>query len=70
MTERRNINGYSFNWTQPYGYNQWNEAYGRLIDVQREIEKLEAIDAVIQKMLTYPDAEAILNKIKEKSKYD
>jgi hypothetical protein len=62
----------NYSFTQPYyGYpNQWNEAYHRLMDVQRQLEKLDAIDSVVQNMLTYPDAEAILNKIREESKHD
>jgi hypothetical protein len=38
--------------------------------VEEEIDALERTDKTVQNMLTYPDAEAILNKIREESKYD
>ena len=38
--------------------------------VEEEIDALDRSDEAVQNMLTYPDAEAILNKIKEESKYD
>jgi hypothetical protein len=38
--------------------------------VEEEIDALERTDKTVQNMLTYPDAEFILNKIKEESKYD
>ena len=32
---------------------------------QQEIARLDKADEIVQKMLTFPEAEAILNKIKE-----
>ena len=40
------------------------------LTVEQELDRIDQTDEAIQNMLTYPDAEAILNKIKEESKYD
>lgn len=32
---------------------------------QKELDRIASIDKLVDNMLTYPDAEAILNKIKE-----
>ena len=50
-----------YSWTQPY--TGWKSAN----TIHDEIIRLDAIDNIVQHMLTYPDAERILNKIKEKS---
>jgi len=62
---------YDWSWTQPYtsmdeffGGQSCQEIYEDL-SVEAEIDALEKTDEVVQNMLTYPDAEAILNKIKE-----
>ena len=61
---------YSFEWTQPYVNmddffqgKECREIYEAL-SVEKEIDALEKTDEVVQNMLTYPDAEAILNKIR------
>jgi len=71
MDEFRNTNGYSFSWTQPYqSLNEFfkgqscKEIYNSLT-LEEQIDKLEMVDRWVDSMLTYPDAEAILNKIKE-----
>jgi len=71
MDEFRNTNGYSFSWTQPYqSLNEFfkgqscQEIYERLT-VEEQIDKLEMVDRWVDSMLHYPDAEAILKKIKE-----
>ena len=74
MTDRPNITGswtYDWSWTQPYvSMNEFfqgkdcREIYEAL-SVKEEIDRLDKIDEDVQKMLTFPDVEAILNKIKE-----
>ena len=65
MTERRNINGYSFSWTQPYLPTSYNPFYERKIDVAEAMAKIEMVDKWVDAMLTYPDADAIMNKIRQ-----
>lgn len=66
------FNGYFASWTQPYvsmnGF--WsNEQFERTtqkeqaITVSNELARLDYLEEEIQSMLTYPDAEAIINKI-------
>ena len=66
MDEFRNTNGYSFSWTQPYLPTSYNPFYERARDIrlEEEIDRLEMVDRWVDSMLTYPDAEAILNKIR------
>jgi len=66
MTDRPNITGswtYDWSWTQPYV--SMNEFFQGQSSVEEEINRLDKIDEDVQKMLTFPDVEAILNKIKE-----
>ena len=67
MAEFPNTNGYSFSWTQPYMPTSFNPFYERAQDlrVEEELDRLEAADRIVQNMLTYPDAERILNKIRQ-----
>ncbi len=66
------FNGYFASWTQPYvsmnGF--WsNEQFERStqeeqsVTVSNELARLDFLEDEIQSMLTYPDAEVILNKI-------
>ena len=66
------FNGYFASWTQPYvtmnGF--WsNEQFERStqkeqsVTVSNELARLDFLEDEVQSMLTYPDAEAIINKI-------
>lgn len=64
----------SFN--QPYGsFNLWDNPYikqqaqknAQEEATAKEMSLLESTDKLVDEMLTYPDAEAILNKIKKES---
>jgi len=61
---------YDFSWTQPYvdmeGFLNGPECRDifKNIIVEREIDRLEQTDKLVDKMLTFPEAEAILNKIR------
>ena len=68
MDEFRNTNGYSFSWTQPYLPTSYNPFYERARDLrlEEEVDRLEMVDRWVDAMLTYPDADAILNKIRHK----
>lgn len=55
----------NYTWTQPYASMNF-EYVPREIHVQRELELLDAIDRRVQTMLTYPDSERIINKLKGK----
>jgi hypothetical protein len=62
---------YDWSWTQPYvSMNEFfqgkecREIYEALT-VEQELDRIDQTDEMVDKMLTYPDAEAILNKIKE-----
>lgn len=54
-------NGYSFSFTQPYTVSL--NPYYNQISVAHELQRLDDIDKAVQNMLTYPDAEAIINKL-------
>jgi hypothetical protein len=58
--ERWNIN---YTWTQPYTVSM-NPFYNTLT-VAHELQRLDDIDRAVQMMLTYPDAERIINKIRQ-----
>jgi len=66
MDEFPNTNGYSFTWTQPYQPTSYNPFYERKTDIADEMARLEMVDRWVDAMLTYPDADAILNKIRHK----
>lgn len=63
----KRITGYSFSFTQPYPsfFTQEMKDLIKERKVEDEIDALDRTDEVVQNMLTYPDAEAILKKIKE-----
>ena len=62
---------YDFSWTQPYV--SMNEFFGgkevrdimKERAVEQELDSLDRADEAVQNMLTFPDVEAILDKIKE-----
>ena len=62
--------GYSYKFTQPYPsfFTQEMKDLIQERKVEDEIDALDKTDEAIQNMLTYPDAEAILNKIMKESK--
>jgi len=67
MDEFPNTNGYSFSWTQPYN-SYYGMSAGEIyqdLTVREEMIRIEAVDNIVQNMLTYPDAEAILLKIRQ-----
>jgi hypothetical protein len=53
------FNGYSFSWTQPY--SNWNHP---ISSTEKQLIVIQAIDNVIDYMKTYPDAEAIIEKVR------
>lgn len=67
---------YDFSWTEPYkkmeGFGLWDNPYIREVaqknakeqKVETELALLESTDKRIDEMLTYPEAEAIVNKIR------
>ena len=65
MDEFPNTNGYSFTWTQPYLPTSYNPFYERKVDVAEEMAKIKMVDNWVDAMLTYPDAERILKKLKD-----
>jgi hypothetical protein len=62
----RKFPSYSYSWTQPYGVS-YNPFYQSVQDaeLERELDRLDAVDVLVDEMLTYPEAEAILNKIRQ-----
>ena len=65
------FNGYSTTWRQPYAsFDEFfrsktcEEIYND-DTVEREIDRLEATDKLVNEMLTYPEADAIINKVKQ-----
>ena len=61
------FNGYSVSWTQPYLPTSYNPFYEPAAnDIAQEMAKIEMVDNWVNAMLTYPDADAIMNKIRNK----
>ena len=73
MTDRRNTDGnwqINYSWTQPYtviSHNPfYNLGYDDHLRVKQELLLLDQIDKTVEKMLTFPDVEAIMNKLRHK----
>ena len=65
MSKEFNGLSYSFSWTPiPSQYQGWTapEIYQDLI-VQEELKRLDEIDKLVENRLTFPEVEAILNKV-------
>jgi hypothetical protein len=62
----RTPGNWSMNASYSYEYPLWNTRQGKPlgIAVQNEIARLDFLEQEIQNMLTYPDAERIINTIK------
>lgn len=58
----------SHSWTQPYLPTNFNPFYQPSPEhvVTEELIRIAAVDNIIDEMLTYPDAERILNVIKQR----
>jgi len=71
------INGisYSYSWTQPYLPTNYNPFYqprsvamawltaSNEHKVTEELSRIAAVDDIVDKMLTYPDAERIIKQV-------
>ena len=68
------FNGYSASFSQQYGNWQFPSIYSneqlerttqkeQSVTVSNELSRLDFLEDEVQSMLTYPDAEAIMNKI-------
>lgn len=55
----KKFEGYSYSWTQPY-YG-WQTPQQQILE--QELDRLDAIDMLVDNMDRYRDAEEILNKI-------
>ena len=53
---------YSFSWTQPYNASM-NPLYQTNVDLAHELRVLEDIDRAVENMTTYPEAQAIIQKV-------
>jgi len=61
---------YDFSWTQPYvnmeGFGLFSDPKEQIDQsTQKELDRIASTDKLVDEMLTYPEAESILNKIKE-----
>lgn len=61
---RDHIGGYSFGWSQPYP--TWQSTLEQ-VHVMNEMARLDFLEEQVQMMSHYPDAENIINKIKNSS---
>ena len=59
----------SYSWSQPYGASS-NPFYSNTPSTQETLARLEMVDRWVDSMLTYPDAERILNKITQQGDRD
>ena len=72
MTDRQNTTGsWTYSFTQPYTISM-NPLYemGKVIGLAQELKRLEEIDTLVDNMLTYPDAERIMNIIRKQGGSD
>jgi len=66
----KKFQGWTYKWTQPYP--SMNQMYGYDLlkkmkhyeDIERELDRLDAIDIVIDNMTEYPDAKEIMENLK------
>jgi hypothetical protein len=60
----KKFEGYSYSFNVPYP--GWNNVYNMNAKVEtfNELERIDFLEQQIQEMTSYPDAEAIINKIK------
>ena len=56
----------NYSWTQPYRAYYSVNPIKQSKSIEQELARLDMVDGWVDAMLTYPDAERILNKIKEK----
>lgn len=58
----------NYTWSQPYtvSMNPYYQTITQQMTVAHELQRLDDIDRAVQNMLTYPDAEAIINKLRNK----
>ena len=69
MAEFPNTNyNYTASWTQPYLPTSYNPFYQPSPEhaVTEELIRIAAVDRIVDEMLTYPDAERIINSIMNK----
>ena len=63
----------TYSWTQPYtslnSFFQSKAVQDRVNDltIEEQLDKIEMVDRWVDAMLTYPDADAIMNKIRNVS---
>jgi len=73
MTDRRNTDGnwtISHSWTQPYPSMNSFYDMNQVVDIQEQLRTIEMVDDWVDAMLTYPDAERIMNKIQKENRHD
>jgi len=71
MTDRRNTDGnwtISHSWTQPYPSMNSFYDMNQVVDIQEQLRTIEMVDDWVDAMLTYPDAERIMNKIQKENR--
>jgi len=71
MAKSPNTNGYSFTWTQPYPGYQFYTTNTSKEQVERKTQKdedliasLDQVDSWVDCMTRYPDAEAMIERLK------
>lgn len=66
----------TYKFTQPYNtsmnpcYQQNQQAQERAVELENLLYDLECIDEQVDQMLTYPDAEAIINTVMKRGDSD
>ena len=70
MTDRQNTDGkwtLNYSWSQTYPHPSLTfGAMNRAATLEAELDRLAMVDRWVDAMLTYPDAERIINTIREK----
>jgi hypothetical protein len=67
MEPKKNLSwDVSYSWTQPYLPTSYNPFYQPSPEhaTTEEMIRIAAVDNIVDEMLTYPDAERILNKLR------
>ena len=57
----------NYSWSQPYTFSYSVNPIPKSSSIEQELARLDMVDSWVDAMSSYPDAERILNTIKDKS---
>lgn len=59
---------YNFSWNQPYLPTSYNPFYQsvRSAEIELELDRLDAVDLIVDQMDSFPEVEILLSKVLDK----